>query len=272
MRQRIPQGHQLVMLLLSCTFLIAPLLTTMNSYAEKSVSSVDKLIKSGERTHQQAVKSQQKINSISDDTRSLYAKFQLENKRLEDLNIYNTQMRNQMRRQAAKIKEIQATLKDISVTERQISPLLLRMIRGLEQFIQLDIPFLLDERSSRVINLRSMMNRADVTIAEKFRQVFEAYAIELEYGNSIETYRGTLPGTQKDVEFLRIGRIGLLYQSLDGKEIGSWDPETKQWVEIDNRYRRDVRKGLRMAKKQISPDMVKLPIQTAPEIKQMGAQ
>lgn len=236
---------------------------TLPSYAETSVSSVDRLIKASEKTHQQAVKSQRKINKVSEDTRTLYGQFQLESKRLEDLNIYNAQLQNQIQRQQQKMAEISETLKNISVMERQISPLLLRMISGLDQFVQLDIPFLLEERTERVEKLRNMMDRADVSIAEKFRQVFEAYTIELEYGNTIESYRGTLPTTNQDVEFLRIGRIGLLYQSLDGKTIGTWDRQTKQWVEVEDRYRRDIRKGLKMAKKQISPDIIKLPVNAA---------
>ncbi|MCG8670078.1 MAG: DUF3450 domain-containing protein [Pseudomonadales bacterium] len=242
---------------------LAALSISLPSFAEPSVSSVDKLIKSGERTQQQAVRSQQKIDKLSDQSRTLYGKFQLENKRLEDLNIYNAQLQNQLKRQQEKMAEIGETLKNISVMERQISPLLLRMIQGLDQFVKLDLPFLLDERQERIEKLQGMMNRADVSIAEKFRQVFEAYAIELEYGNTIETYRGTLPSTQKDVEFLRLGRIGLMYQSLDGREIGAWDRETKQWVEVEDRFRRDIRKGLKMAKRQISPDIIKLPVNVA---------
>ncbi len=235
----------------------------LTSHAEQSVSSVDRLIKAGERTHRQAVKSQQKINTLSDETQGLYAQFQLESKRLEDLDIYNAQLAKQIQRQQAKMAEIGKTLKNISVMERQITPLLSRMISGLDQFIALDIPFLLEERTQRIAELREMMTRADVSIAEKFRQVFDAYTIELEYGNTIESYRGTLPATHQDVEFLRIGRIGLLYQSLDGNTFGTWDKQHKQWVEVENRFRRDIRKGLKMAKKQISPDIIKLPINVA---------
>ncbi|MDX1694908.1 MAG: DUF3450 domain-containing protein [Ketobacteraceae bacterium] len=231
--------------------------------AEKPVASVDKLIGKGQQLQQQAVASQQRINDLSEEARALFERFQLESKRLEDLNIYNAQLENQLERQEAKIREINETLQNISVMERQMAPLLLRMIHGLEQFIQLDLPFLPEERQTRVTRLKDMMNRADVTIAEKFRQVFDAYSIELEYGNTIEAYRGTLPGTQRDVEFLRIGRIGLLYQTLDGKDIGAWDRDTRQWVEVPNRFRRDIRKGLKMAKKQISPDIIKIPLNAA---------
>lgn len=234
-----------------------------SALAEKPVASVDKLIGKGQQLQQQAVASQRRIDQLSEEARDLFERFQLESKRLEDLNIYNAQLENQLQRQDDKIREINETLQNISVMERQMAPLLLRMIRGLDQFIQLDMPFLPKERRERVARLNNMMNRADVTIAEKFRQVFEAYSIELEYGTTIESYRGTLPSTQRDVEFLRIGRIGLLYQTLDGKQIGAWDRETRQWVEVPNRFRRDIRKGIKMAKKQISPDIIKIPVNAA---------
>lgn len=233
------------------------------AFGEKPVASVDNLINQGRQLQQQAAQSQQRINRLSDEARELFERFQLESKRLEDLNIYNAQLQNQLERQDAKINEINETLQNISVMERQMAPLLLRMIQGLEQFIRLDLPFLPEERRERVARLQDMMNRADVTIAEKFRQVFDAYAIELEYGNTIESYRGTLPSTQQDVEFLRIGRIGLLYQTLDGKDVGAWDRDAQQWVEVPNRFRRDIRKGIKMAKKQISPDIIKIPLNAA---------
>ena len=233
--------------------------------AEQPVASVDKLINSGQQLQQQAIKSQQRIDNLSEQARELFERFQLESKRLEDLNIYNAQLTTQLERQNAKIAEINETLQNISVMVRQIAPLLLRMIQGLDQFVRLDLPFLPEERRERVARLQEMMNRADVTIAEKFRQVFDAYAIEMEYGTTIESYRGTLPTTQQDVEFLRIGRVGLLYQSLDGKTVGAWDRDRQQWVEVPNRFRRDIRKGVKMAKKQISPDMIKIPLNAAHE-------
>lgn len=235
------------------------------AWAEKPVASVDKLINSSQQLQQQAVRSQQRIDNLSEQARELFERFQLESKRLEDLNIYNAQLQTQLERQDAKIAEINETLQSISVMERQISPLLLRMIQGLEQFVRLDLPFLPEERRERVARLQEMMNRADVTIAEKFRQVFDAYAIEMEYGTTIESYRGTLPATQQDVEFLRIGRVGLLYQTLDGKSVGAWDRDSQQWVEVANRFRRDIRKGIKMAKKQISPDIIKIPLNAAHE-------
>lgn len=239
------------------TFILAFSISTPIAQADPAVN---RLIKAGERVQKQAAASQRKIEKLSERAVDLFARFQLESKRLEDLEIYNNQLEKQLNGQQQQISEIKTSLENISIIERQITPLLLRMINALEQFVKLDMPFLLTERKERVASLTRMMARADISIAEKFRQVFSAYSIELEFGKTIETYRGTLPGTEQDVEFLRIGRIGLLYQSLDGEQIGAWDKERSQWVPVDNRFRRDIRRGLRMAKKQISPQLLKLPI------------
>ena len=111
------------------------------------------------------------------------------------------------------------------------------------------------------------MDRSDITIAEKFRQVLEAYKIENEYGRKIDSYKGvaSVGGSDREVNFLRIGRIGLMYQTTDGEESGAWDQDKRTWVELDSGdYRGAIQKGLRIARKQASIDIMKLPI-PAPE-------
>lgn len=226
-----------------------------------NASNVDRLIDNAANLHERAKASQARIDQMSDSARELFARFQIENNRVEDLIVYNTQLQKQIDQQQRKTQEIEQTLQEIAVVERQIAPLLLRMIRGLEQFIELDIPFLLDERRERIQSLYAMMDRADVTIAEKFRQVIEAYGIEQTFGNTIETYHDTLQFDQpREVEMLRIGRVALIYQTLDGSAVGAWHAEKQAFVPIDNLYRREIRKGLKMAKKQLAPDLLKLPI------------
>ncbi len=101
--------------------------------------------------------------------------------------------------------------------------------RHARSFVELDVPFLLEERTSRVQNLKNMMVRADITISEKYRLILEAYQIELDYGQTLEAYEGLL-GTGADartVEFVKLGRVSLMYQTLDGSETGYWDAEQK---------------------------------------------
>lgn len=226
-------------------------------------ANTDDALKSANRTVQQAQQSQQRINKLDDSAQSLLSKYQQQSRYLDDLQTYNQQMQALVAQQQRKKTELQDTLLNVATTERQITPLLLRMIAGLDEFIKLDLPFLTQERTERVKKLRRVMDRPDVNLAEKFREVFEAYEIELAYSNTMESYRGTLPGSQLDVEFLRIGRIGLMFQTLDGSGYGTWNRETRQWDAVDAAFQRDIRKGIRMAKQQMTADLIKIPLNAA---------
>ena len=141
-----------------------------------------------------------------------------------------------------------------------------RMVETLEQFVALDVPFLLEERNGRVATLKQMMTRADVTISEKYRRILEAYQIENEFGRTIEAYRGTLDqeGKKLTVDFLRVGRIALVYQTLDASQNGVWDQGQRAWKELDSSYASAIQQGLKVARKQSAPDMIRLPL-PAPE-------
>ncbi|MGH8472935.1 MAG: DUF3450 domain-containing protein, partial [Gammaproteobacteria bacterium] len=157
-------------------------------------------------------------------------------------------------------------LADIEVTQRNITPLMLRMLEVLIRFVALDTPFLEEERTQRVEELRALMDRSDVTLAEKYRRLLEAYQVETEYGRNIEAYRGDLKGgaQTRAVDFLRFGRLGLYYLTLDRHEAGYWDQEARRWVVLASHYRNDIERGLRIARKQAAPDLLRLPI-SAPE-------
>ena len=103
------------------------------------------------------------------------------------------------------------------------------------------------------------MERADVSLAEKYRRVLEAYQVETEYGRTIEAYQDeiVLEDATRTVNFLRIGRVGLYYLTLDGKEAGVWE---QGWHTLDDGYRQAIDKGLKVAKKQLPPDLLVLPL------------
>lgn len=226
---------------------------------------LDPVIKSGTEINQSAQKSQKRIDKISDDIQNRLQQFQTINKEIEGLLIYNQQLQNQIDNQNAEKADINASIDQVSVVERQVLPLMMRMIDGLEKFVALDVPFLPKERNKRVDDLKDMMNAADISSSEKFRRVLEAYQIEVEYGRTIEAYSGILEvnGQERDVDFLRIGRLALIYQSRDGKFSGTWDKDTKTFVELSPEHRIQITKGIRIARKQLAPDLLNLPLASA---------
>lgn len=211
-------------------------------------------------------KSQQTVDALDDETQELLAQYRLVNKALDDLVTYNAQMRRLLADQRTEMAAVERQLDEIEVTKRGIVPLLEHMVAVLERFIALDTPFLPKERGMRVAELREMLNRADVALPEKYRRILEAYRIETEYGHTIEAYSGELHQQEdiRTVEFLRLGRTALYYLSFDAKTAGYWDRQEKRWQFLPERFRESIAQGLRIAKKQAPPDLIRLPI-SAPQ-------
>lgn len=222
-------------------------------------------INTEEATNNAAVKSQKKIDGLSDKTRQMLEKYRSANHQTETLLTYNKHLKDLLVSQKEEKTSLVQQLTDIETTQREIVPLILRMLDSLDKFVSLDLPFLPEERNQRLAKLKQMIVRADVSNAEKFRRIIEAYQIENDYGNTIEAYRAdlTLDGVTSSVDFLRLGRVALYYQRFDGSETGYWDKEQKQWQILSTDYRNSIRNGLRIARKETAPDLLTLPIPAA---------
>ncbi len=210
----------------------------------------------------QAKRSQVKIDALTEETRKLLNEYKTELKQIEGLRVYNRQLEKQIGNQEREMTQLAASIDQVTVIERQITPLMLRMIDALEQFVDLDLPFRLDERHGRVEDLRSMMDRADVAVSEKFSQVLRAYQIENEYGRTYFAYSETINvgGQDRKVDVLKMGRVALVYQTPDGEETGMWNANTDQWEVLGDSYKSAVRDGIRMANQQLTVDMLMLPV------------
>ena len=217
----------------------------------------------------EAKAAQDRIDAISDETDELLAEYRTVLKQIDSTDLYNQQMRELIAAQQKELASLDDQLGRVQEVGRSVTPLMMRMVDALEKFVQLDVPFLKEERTKRIADLRAMMNRANVTNPEKFRQIMEAYQIENEYGRTIEAYRASLVlgGRETTVDFLRFGRIALLYQSLDETESGRWDQGSRSWVPLDSSFRSSIREGLRIARKQAAPDLVRLPLAAAKDVR-----
>ena len=231
-----------------------------------SSQSLDQILQQQQGRTKLAQESQQRIDNVVKQTRSLEEQYKATLKEIDGLKVYNTLLGLQVDNQNLKMADLRNSIDQVEVINRQIVPIMTQMIDGLEQFVELDVPFLKEERTNRVELLKELMERDDITVAEKFRKVTEAYQIENDYGSTIEAYKSTIniDGATREVEFLRIGRVALMYQSPDGQVSGAWDQQARQWQALGSEYKNQIRQGLKIANKQIAPELVLLPI-TAPE-------
>ncbi|MBL6986385.1 MAG: DUF3450 domain-containing protein [Methylobacter sp.] len=211
-----------------------------------------------QKTDQPAVSVDQK-NTLLEQYRSV-------TRQTDILQTYNQHLSDMLVSQAEEKASLETQLKDIEVTKQEIVPLIVHMLDSLDKFIQMDLPFLPEERKQRLSRLKELVVKADVSEAEKFRRIMEAFQVENEYGNTIEAYKGSimLNGVNSSVDFLRLGRVALYYQRLDGSETGFWNKEEKRWQALSSDYSASIRNGLRIARKETAPDMLTVPV-SAPE-------
>lgn len=220
------------------------------------------------QTDQAAAQSQNTVNELRERTQDAAARAEQSNAEAESLERFNRQLEEQVLDQEREVASIESQLVDIETTQREVQPLMLQMVDTLERFIELDVPFLLDERTRRVQNLKALMPRADVAISEKYRLILEAYQIELDYGQSLDAYEGRL-GTGPDartVEFAQLGRVSLMYRTLDGSETGYWDANQKTWV-VDDSYAEAIEKAIRVANGDDTADLLTVPVPAPQEVR-----
>ena len=230
---------------------------------------IQPLLDIGEQRQNLEQVSQTKIDSMDDDTSLIVNEFKTVSKQIEGLRVYNAQMRKQIERQEERLKEIDKTMKEAQVMQRQIPPFTRRMLAGIEKSIELDMPFHLAERKERISFAKAAIDNPTVSPAEGLRQVLETFNVEMEYGRKLDSYKDTIEieGQQREVNVLRVGRLALVYQSSDRSLTGAWDNKKQEWVPLDNSYRNPTRKGLRIANRLATVDMLELPIQNPEAVK-----
>jgi hypothetical protein len=207
-----------------------------------------------------ASSSQKRVTTLAQQTADLLAEYRSVVRETESLKIYNDNLEKVVMDQREEVVSINDQLNGLEATNRGIVPLMLEMIDTLDKIVENDMPFRLEERRARVIRLRDMMDQADVTASEKYRRVMEAYQGEMEYGRTTEAYAEALPSTGQTVDFLRVGRTLLVYQSSDQVTTGWFNPATRQYEDLPDRYRLEVKEGLAIAKNEKAPNLVMLPV------------
>lgn len=228
-----------------------------------SAQQLDPPIDARVKANEAGAASQKVVEGISTETDSLVAEYRLTNKKIESLQIFNRQLSQVIDSQNEELASLQRQIDGVEEVGRAVTPLMLKMIEALDQFVEFDVPFLKEERVARVAGLRVLMRQSDVAEPERYRRILEAYQIEGDYGRTIDAHPGTIEkgGIEIPVDFLRIGRIGLLYKTRDAQEYGVWNQEEKEWQTLDtNDYANWIDEGLRVAKKQAAPQLIRVPL------------
>ncbi|HEU4928531.1 MAG TPA: DUF3450 domain-containing protein [Candidatus Krumholzibacteria bacterium] len=132
----------------------------------------------------------------------------------------------------------------------------------LENFVNRDLPFLMEERRARIAGLKESLARPDFTGAEKLRRVLEALQVEANYGSVAEVYQEKIMVNDEEVhaDMVRIGRVSVYWLTPDGERVGEYDRGQSKWVELDHKYAHTINVTREMALRLRSVEVVSLPL------------
>lgn len=237
-------------------------LITSSLFLSANEIKLNKVIKQQISNYKNSSIAQKKISNLSHKSTDMIDEYFIVLNQIKNTRNYNKHTKILLQNQLTEIKSIYTQIKEVKKTGKEITPLMLEMTKNLETFIHLDVPFLIKERRTRINKIKKIMNRADISVSEKYRRLVEAYQIENIYGKTIEAYEGIqdIQGKKLTVNYLRLGRISLIYQSKDGKKQAYWNQQKQIWVPLSSRYSKVIESGIKTAKKQQPPTLITVPI------------
>lgn len=252
--QRVATCHVCLILLL----ILGPLSAQEGELFEQAKTVKQNSLEEGAGT-------QKKIDQIDDERLQMLSDYRATLKQAEDLEKYNDHLRVLIASQEEEKKSLETQIDRITGLEREIVPLMSDMLDTLEEFIELDVPFLLDERRARVKKLHALLNDANITNSEKYRRILEAYQIENDYGRYIKAYEGTVNNGDDTqiVNYLKIGRIAFMYQTMDGKKTYIWNRYDNNWQPLADSYNSHIKTAINMAQEIVPYDLMFVPVVTS---------
>lgn len=215
------------------------------------------------QTNQASAHSQQQIDQSAAARLELMAEFEQLQSELDNLNVYRDHLARLVENQNSELESLNQQIDGIKETRQGVIPLMYQMIDGLKAIVSQDKPIQLERRQQRIAKLEALMGQADVSDAEKYRRILEAYQIEVDYGSKLGIFQGLvqLPGQSAiQAEQLYLGRIALVARSLDKQHYWAWNQQQSSWQVQPLQYTSDIDKAFSIAAKQAAPSLLSLPV------------
>ncbi len=123
------------------------------------------------------------------------------------------------------IADLEETNSNYAIIELQLESMMWDYYDELVQGINSDLPFLTEERASRLVFIKESLDDPDLSVGEKFRRFTEALNVEASYGTDlkVDLEKASFEGKDTDLIIVRLGRIGLYAITLDMTQSGIWN-------------------------------------------------
>lgn len=198
---------------------------------------------------------------------SLQEQFNQANNQLEQLTVTNAQLRNRIALQEQLIEEMADSIEYAAmISNEETSPLndlVERMMVTIEEFVESDLPFSLEDRREEVSRIRGLVDNPAAPLSQKLTMLIALYQAEGGYGRTLDTYETIMEvdGVEQEVTVTRIGRLMLAYQTEDRTTTAVWDKSTASWLELPaGEYRSAITTATNVASSLTAPELIDIPV------------
>ena len=219
-------------------------------------------LNTGEQATRRAEQVQEQINQLDDERTDMVREYRTLLQRRDAAELYAKQQALVVESQEQEIESLTEQLGSIDDITAQTVPMLLSVIEDLKAFVAADLPFKMEERQVRLDGLDAVMETPNVTPAEQYRLIMDAYQAEMEYGRTISTWQEeiNIDGNPVTVDMFLYGRVALVYATPNGKT-ARYNRATGEWEALKGSYAADIDKAIRVAQAKAQQDVLFAPVQ-----------
>ncbi|NCC24928.1 MAG: DUF3450 domain-containing protein [Deltaproteobacteria bacterium] len=230
-------------------------LSVMGQEPEAVLSTLEKAITEAQKDQQNVESMAPEIKALQDEALELI-RYRLWLK--HQAGKYATYIADQHR----VLSEIEALHKGARVIALEMEPYLDQVAERLDRTLEAGLPFLLEERGTRLRRLQEALNRHDLALGEKLRRTLEALQIEAQYGQGVETGEAAVETAEGLVQgtTLRVGRLAMYLVTPDRERGFVLDPVSRDWIPMSAEDAAKVAVALDMTARRRPAELVGLPV------------
>ncbi|MBL4800614.1 MAG: DUF3450 family protein, partial [Emcibacter sp.] len=146
------------------TVVLSAVAATSMLWSAGSAGATDlkQVLEVGMKANQVAQQSQATINKTVDQTDKIIGDYKAVLRTIEGLRIYNAQLQRQIDLQVVEMSKLTKSIQGVTYVKRQITPLMMKMVDALGEFIENDLPIKREERIAGIARLRELMDNPNV--------------------------------------------------------------------------------------------------------------
>ncbi|MEM0986908.1 MAG: DUF3450 domain-containing protein [Pseudomonadota bacterium] len=226
-------------------------------------AQLSQALETGEQATRRAEQVQTQINQLDDERSDMVREFRTILQRRDAAELFARQQEKVVESQEREIESLTDQLGRVDEITAQTIPMMLDMITDLKAFVAADLPFKQEERQIRLNGLDAAMEDPQVSTAERYRLIIQAYQNEMEYGRTIDTWTDNIEvgGAEKAVDFFQYGRVALVWIDREDSEGQFYNRASGSWEQLPGGMIDDVREAIRVASGKKQQEVLFGPVQ-----------